>query len=61
MENIARRLNMKWIRPAISLIAVGGLTVGFFLKMITAEAYIGIMGMAIAWWYKARDESKPPS
>ena len=49
---------MKWVRPIISLIAVGGLTVGFFMGKVNPEAYIGVMSMAIAWWYKERDATK---
>lgn len=49
---------MKWIRPAISLIAVLGISAGFFLGMITAEAYVPLMAVAITWWFRARDEEK---
>ncbi len=49
---------MKWIRPTISLIATLGITVGFFLKMISTDAYVGLMAVAITWWFKSRDESK---
>jgi len=49
---------VKWIRPTISLIAVIGLTGGFFLDKISPEAYIGLMAVAITYWYKSRDEEK---
>ena len=49
---------MKWIRPIISLLAAGGITAGFFLGLIPAEAYIGLAAVAITWWFKARDETK---
>jgi len=49
---------MKWVRPVISLIAVIGLTAGFFIDKISPEAYIGLMAVAITYWYKARDEAK---
>ncbi len=46
------------IRPLISLIGVLGLTVGFFMDKINPEAYIGVMAMAITYWFKSRDEEK---
>ena len=49
---------MRWIRAIISLIAVGGITTGFFLKLIAAETYVGLMAVTIAWWYKERDKTK---
>lgn len=49
---------MKWVRPFITLVATVGITAGFFLKMVPVEAYLPIMGMTIAWWFKARDEEK---
>ena len=49
---------MKWIRPVISLIGIMGITVGFFMGKINAEAYILAVGVTITYWYKARDEAK---
>lgn len=49
---------MRWVRPAISLIATLGITAGFFLGKISAEAYIGLMAVAITWWFRSRDEEK---
>ena len=49
---------VKWVRPVISIIAVLGLTVGFFLKLVTSEAYVPVMAMAIAWWFQSRDIEK---
>lgn len=49
---------MKWVRPTISLIAVLGITVGFFMGMVTAEAYVPLMAVAVTWWFKSRDEAK---
>jgi len=49
---------MKWVRPIISMIAVLGITAGFFLDKISTDAFIGIMAAAITYWYKSRDEEK---
>jgi hypothetical protein len=49
---------MNWIRPLITIIAICGLTVGFFLKMISAEVYAPIVTMTIIYWFKSRDEAK---
>ena len=49
---------MKWVRPAISLIGMIGITVGFFMKLITAEAYILAVGVTVTYWFRARDEEK---
>ena len=49
---------MKWIRPTISLIGLLGLTGGFFMGLIPPEAYVGIVAVAITWWFKSRDEEK---
>jgi len=49
---------MKWIRPAISLIGMLGITAGFFMGKITPEAYILAVGVTITYWFRARDEAK---
>ena len=49
---------MKWIRPAISLIGIIGITAGFFMGKITSEAYILAVGITVTYWYKSRDEEK---
>lgn len=49
---------MKWVRPAISMIGMIGITLGFFMGKITSEAYILAVGVTIAWWYKSRDDDK---
>jgi len=48
----------KWIRPVITIIAVSGLTVGFFLGRIPSEAYVPLMAITITYWFRARDEAK---
>jgi len=49
---------MRWVRPAISLIGMLGITAGFFLGRINAEAYILAVGITVTYWYKSRDEAK---
>lgn len=49
---------MRWIRPIITLIAVGGLTVGFFAGKVPGDSYIPLMAGTISWWYAARDNTK---
>ena len=46
------------IRPAISLIAVAGITAGFFMDKISPEAYLTIMAVTIIYWFKSRDSEK---
>ena len=49
---------MKWIRPTVTMIFAVGSTVGFFLRLISAEAYLGIAAVVITFWFKSRDEAK---
>ncbi len=49
------------IRPAISIIAVAGITAGFFMDKISAEAYLSLMAVAIIYWFKSRDADKAQS
>ncbi len=49
---------MKWIRPWLSLIAMLGITTGFFLGKISTDAYMGVTTFIITWWFKSRDEEK---
>ncbi len=53
-----RRYIMKWVRPAISLIGVLGITIGFFLKMVSPESYLSLVTLAVVWWFKSRDTEK---
>ncbi len=47
-----------WVRPIITILGMAGVTAGFFLKMISPEAYLGIVTLAVTWWFKSRDEEK---
>lgn len=49
---------MRWVRAVISIIGMGGVTIGFFLKMVSPEAYLGLVTLAITWWYRSRDSEK---
>ena len=52
---------MKWIRPTISLLGMLGITAGFFMGKINAEAYILAVGVTVTYWYKSRDAEKENS
>ena len=52
---------MKWFRPIITGVLVGGLTAGFFLDKISPEVYVPIVAVAITWLFKARDDDKKSS
>jgi hypothetical protein len=47
---------MAWVRPVISTIGICGVTAGFFMKLISPEAYVGIVTATIVWWFKSRDD-----
>lgn len=49
---------VKLVRPFVTFIAVAGLTVGFFMDKVTADAYVPLMAMVITYWFKSRDEEK---
>lgn len=46
------------VRPLIAILMTGGLIAGFFLKLVSPEAFIGIASVAITWFFKTRDEEK---
>ena len=46
------------VRPALTIIAMCGITAGFFLGKFPAEAYGGIVTAVILWWFKSRDAEK---
>ena len=49
------------VRPALSIIAMCGVTVGFFMGKFPAEAYGVICTAVVLWWFKSRDEEKAKS
>jgi len=57
----AKEVNMsakELMRPTITLVATFALTIGFFLDKVPSEAYVPLMAMVIAWWFRSRDEEK---
>ncbi|KKL27234.1 hypothetical protein LCGC14_2387180, partial [marine sediment metagenome] len=44
------------VRPAISIIAICGVTAGFFMDKISPEAYLALMAVTVIYWFKSRDE-----
>ena len=46
------------VRPALSIIAMCGVTVGFFMGKFPAETYGVIVTAIILWWFRSRDEEK---
>lgn len=47
-------MNNDWLMPALALIAAGGITAGFFLGRIDAQAYIGVMASAITFFTSSK-------
>lgn len=43
------------VRPILSIIAMCGINVGFFMDKISAEAYLTLMAVTIIFWFKSRD------
>lgn len=48
----------KYVRPVVTFIFAAGITGGFFLGMVSAEAFIGVAGIAVGFWFQARESSK---
>ncbi len=49
---------MKWVRPLISLMFMFSLSIGWFMSMVSTDAFIGQGAVAVTWWFKSRDEEK---
>ncbi len=49
---------MRWIRPILSIMGFSAITAGFFLGMIDAAAYFGLVTGIVVWWFKSRDQAK---
>ena len=47
---------VKYVRPVVTLIAVVGLTVGFFQGKIEPGTYAPLMAVTIVFWFRARDD-----
>jgi hypothetical protein len=47
------------VRSLVTLIFAGARVWAFLIpKIVSTDAFIGIAGMVIAWWFRARDEDK---
>jgi hypothetical protein len=49
---------MKWVRPFLAVVGMGGITAGFFVRLIDPQAYLAIVAMTVTWWFKSRDQAK---
>ena len=49
---------MRWIRPLIVLVLVVTVVVGFFLKLVDAQAFWVFSTGLIVWWFRSRDAEK---
>lgn len=57
LDTIAKFLN-DITRPCITLMFVGGVLYGFVATMLSGEAFIGLAGAAIMFWFKQREDEK---
>jgi len=48
----------KATRPFVTNIVVAGLTYGFIIGVVSSEAYVGIAGLVIGFWFQKREEEK---
>lgn len=47
------------VRALVTLIFAGALVWGYIVsKIVSTDAFVGIAGMVIAWWFRARDEDR---
>ena len=51
---------MKWIRPAIALLGSLAVMVAFLMGKVSSEAFMGFITATVIFWFKSRDEEKPP-
>ena len=45
-------------RPFVTNVVIAGLTYGFVVGTFSSEAYAGIAGLVIGYWFKQREEEK---
>lgn len=49
------------VRGAVVLILVLGFVYGFIItKVVSTESFAIVLGIALTWWFKSRDEEKKP-
>lgn len=47
------------VRHIVTLLFAGAIVWGFLiLNIVSTDAFMGIAGMVIAWWFRSRDEDK---
>lgn len=57
LDTLSKFLN-EITRPCITLMFVGGVLYGFVATMLSGEAFIGLAGAAIMFWFKQREDEK---
>lgn len=45
------------VRPTIALLFAGAVTAGFFLHLVPAEAFLGLVGLALGDYFRSRVEA----
>lgn len=58
METWSETIN-SYVRPFVMLAFSMAFIVGFFMKLIGAEAFLAAFGVIQAWFFKSRDEVQP--
>lgn len=57
LEILAKFIN-DVTRPCMTLMFVGGVLYGFVVTTLSGEAFIGLAGAAIMFWFKQREDKK---
>lgn len=46
------------IRPTVTVMFSGAVVYGFIKEMIGAEAFLGLAGMVVGFWFQHREDGK---
>lgn len=46
------------VRHVVTLLFAGAVVYGFSKETISSDAFLGIAGVVIAWWFRSRDDDK---
>jgi hypothetical protein len=57
LEALAKFLNDA-TRPFVTNVVIAALSYGFITGTFSSEAYAGIAGLVIGYWFKQREEDK---
>jgi len=49
------------VRPLVTIMFAGALTYGFVVGVVSTDAFLGIAGAAIGFYFQKREEPKPPT